>query len=233
MGCTSFKKSSNFTFDDGNNIYKNTSADSQLVMRFNNLEIVTDEWGVVYAEDAYIIFYDIANKLYGEIDISDEIIESYSWSILKNGTEVELFSGFNNFYGVGPKLKRELREPRINRLCEKYQDIVELDLNILKDKLNFFLMKTPRSFDERLRKAELRVEIKEFILESKNSKLIEDVIKLIYRLKDEIYISIPDSKKFHKEHPNFFDDHFAELELYKNRNETKKVLLSSKKGHLL
>lgn len=116
QGCTSARKPSNFVFEDGFHIYKFTSADSQLLMKFNNSEIVIEDWDVIYADNAYGIFSDIAKKIYGDVDeehITDEIkgvnktIESYSWSLLNDKGEVELFSGFNNFFGVGSKLAKD------------------------------------------------------------------------------------------------------------------------------
>ena len=48
-GCTGAKTPTNFEFFDGNHVYRYTSADSQLLMNFNNTDIVKDKWDVVYA----------------------------------------------------------------------------------------------------------------------------------------------------------------------------------------
>ena len=77
-GSTSKSNITNFTFTDGNHQYKYTSSDSQLYMKFNNKDIVVDEWKVIYADKAYDIFKDISNKVYTQ-DLNNEnkVTESY------------------------------------------------------------------------------------------------------------------------------------------------------------
>lgn len=223
-GCTSNKHPLNFTFDDGNHIYKYTASDSQLLMKFNNLEIKVDEWDVVYADDAYSIFSDIANKIYGEVD-NDKIMESYSWSLLNNDGEVEIFSAFNNFYGVGPKLARNDRIPRIDKIYNTYKNEENLEMDKLKEMLTTFMMDTARTDVLRKKKAKLRNHIIRDVFKTENEKLINEINKLVYRPVNELYIPIPNSKKFHKEHPNFFGDGIGE---FKVNEETGKATESLK-----
>lgn len=168
-GCTSARNPSNFVFEDGFHIYKFTSADSQLLMKFNNHEIIIENWDVIYADDAYGIFSDIAKKIYGDIDkgyaideIKEEnkIIESYSWSLLNDEGKVELFSGFNNFFGVGSKIARDKREERIDKICDTYKEEIDFKKNHLKDLLRDFLVKPAPTLNEKMEKVNLREEIK-------------------------------------------------------------------------
>ena len=109
IGCSSAKNPANFIFTDGKHEYKYTSADSQLYMKFNNKGIVLDTWNVKYAEDAYGLFSDIADKIYGikkDTNVGrDNIRESYAWKI-----EVHRYSGFNGFFGVGSKMGTDARD---------------------------------------------------------------------------------------------------------------------------
>ena len=61
IGCTTARKPTNFVFTDGNHTYRFTSADSQLLMDFDNEAIVKETWQVKYADDAYGLFSDIAD----------------------------------------------------------------------------------------------------------------------------------------------------------------------------
>ena len=83
-------------------------------MKFNNKGIVLDTWNVKYAEDAYGLFSDIADKIYGikkDTNVGrDNIRESYAWKI-----EVHRYSGFNGFFGVGSKMGTDAREGKINK----------------------------------------------------------------------------------------------------------------------
>ena len=228
-GCTSSRHPSNFIFDDGNHTYKYTAADRQLQMKFNNLEIVVDEWDVVYAEDAYSIFSDIANNIYGNAD-NDKIIESYSWSLLNNDNEVEMFSGLNNFYGVGPKLARNYRIPRVEKICRTYENEENLEIDKLKGMLTTFMMDTARTDVLKKKKAELRNQIICDVFKTENEKLINDINKLVYRPVNELYIPIPNSKKFHNEHPNFFGNGIGKFEVDEETGkETKSLKLPPEK----
>ena len=89
-GCTSPKNPTNFDFSDGNHRYRFTSADSQLLMDFDNFNIIQENWDVVYADDAYSLFANLANQIYG--DTSPKMTESYAWMITNANGEVESFS---------------------------------------------------------------------------------------------------------------------------------------------
>ena len=126
VGCSSPRNPANFTFSDGKHTYRYTSADSQLYMKFNNEEIVLETWPVRYAEDAYSLFSEIADRIYGEKTEKIEKIsesnvkESYSWKI-----NVQRYSGFNSFNGVGSKMGSDIREGRVNRINEAYKDTIK------------------------------------------------------------------------------------------------------------
>ena len=95
-------------------------------MKFNNEEIVLETWPVRYAEDAYSLFSEIADRIYGEKTEKIEKIsesnvkESYSWKI-----NVQRYSGFNSFNGVGSKMGSDIREGRVNRINEAYKDTIK------------------------------------------------------------------------------------------------------------
>lgn len=210
LGCTSVKNPSNFVFTDGKHTYKYTSADSQLYMKFNNSHIIVDEWDVVYAKDAYSIFSEIGDKVYSSKDTTShkpkvKISESYSWSILNKSGNIEKFSGFNSFYGVGSKLSSDSRKKRCDNLYKKYITIVDkIILDKIYSELKSFLLKTATNNIEREIKVLQRDELMRSVKKTQNSELESDIVKLVYRPMNEMYIPIPNSKKFHKEHPNFF-----------------------------
>ncbi len=204
IGCTGAHTATNFEFTDGINKYKYTSADSQLFMYFDNENIIKEKWKVNYVDDAYKIFHEIANK----INLRNNNInkfESYSWLITNSDGEVELFSGFNSFYGVGSKIKFDDRQKRINEIKNNFTGII--NENILNDvikKLNSFLLERAYNYAGRLKKVEIRKCIINELNVSNNQEFKDAVLKLIFRPKDEIYIPIPDSRNFHEQHPDFF-----------------------------
>lgn len=213
LGCTKADKPTNFDFTDGNHRYKYTSADSQLLMDFDNKEIVVEKWDVKYAEDAYAIFENIASKVYSEPEQLVE--ESYCWKITNEDGEVERFSGFNSFYGTGSKMSLSERNPRIDRLFDKYRDVIDnADLKAVTDKLRTYLVE--KSSDPlKQDKIDLRNEIKHDLESLGNKEFEDDVLKLVYRPVSELYIPLPDSKNFHKAHPDFFSKGLGNLNLSK------------------
>ena len=225
VGCTGTNTPTNFDFTDGIHYYRFTSADSQLLMNFHNKDIVLEEWTVVYAEDAYKIFSEIANKLFicETQDNEEEVItESYSWSLLNEQGEVELFSGFNGFFAIGSKLSKNDREDRIKRFEEKFKnDIQETDLNTIIKGIKHFLLDESKTKESKLEKVSIRDEIVSIAKNSGEESLYQDVVDILYRPKGELYIPLPKSRKFHKEHPHFFTK--SELRFSdKGRNETPK-----------
>lgn len=234
IGCTSPRNPTNFLFTDGNDVYKYTSADSQLLMRFNNDKIVVDEWDVIYADDAYDIFSNLAEKIYGDvsnkINMENTPIESYSWSLLNSKGEVELFSGFNSFFAVGSKLAKNVREARINKICEAYQERVNCDMEQLKDLLYEFLITPAPTVDAKKVKVTLRNRIKNIVKQTQNENMLDEICKLLYRPMDEMYIPIPNARRFHKEHPNFFGREIGTFKMDEKTNEeTSKLALVPEK----
>lgn len=218
IGCTSAKNPTNFVFTDGIHTYKFTSADSQLLMKFNNSEIVKDEWDVIYADDAYSIFAEIANRIYGK---ENEVIESYSWSLLNKYGEVELFTGFNSSFAIGQKLGKTEREKRISKIYEKYKNQINSNLlNKIINKLHHFLMDPAPSMNDKMDKVKLRYSIQDDALSVNNSFFLEEINKLLYRPVNELYIPIPNAKEFHSKHPDFFG-----LDIGRFKDGTDKLLL--------
>lgn len=201
-GCTSKNNPTNFTFFDGNHRYRFTSADSQLLMDFKNNDIIVDQWNVKYADDAYAIFSDIADKIYGKQKeiISPKVIESYSWHI-----EVHPFSGFNSFFGVGSKMAKSQREKKINIIKEKYKNTVDkVTFNEIMKLLTDYLLTNASTSFEKQKKVEVRNSILSELKNTYNDNFKEELLKIIYRPLNEMYIPIPNAKEFHLKHPDFF-----------------------------
>ena len=223
IGCTSSKNPTNFSFKDKHHTYKYTSADSQLHMKFNNKDIVIEKWDVIYAEDAYNIFSDIAADIYA--DHEENYAESHSWSLLNEKGEVELFSGFNSFYGVGSKL---IQTERKGKIASIYAEIAETEPMIIADSLNerltdFLAVKASTDKDRR-RKANLRYDIIKDSENLSNYSIRSKIEKLVYRPANEMYIPIPNSKNFHKQFPDFFGKNYAEFKIDdKTGKETSKL----------
>ena len=196
LGCTSAKTPTNFEFSDGKHTYRFTSADSQLLMNFDNSSIIQENWNVKYVEDVYSVF----EKLYTDLKKEADIAESYSWLLTNKCGEMEMSSGFNNFYGTGSKLAKEQRSNRISDLVRKYRNQVSEELLSKTEKdLKLFLISSSLSSEE---KASLRNKICSYT--SENSELNDDIKKLLYRPISEMYIPIPKSREFHENNPDFF-----------------------------
>lgn len=202
IGCTDKKHPSNFVFSDGKNIYKYTSADSQLYMHFDNENIIEETLEVKYIKDAYQYLKNIGKDIYGYeystvTDTMPEITESYSWFIYNKTGEVEKYSGFNSFYGLGSKLPKKLRKQKIENLKKKYSQIIDKDsLSYVCELLSDFLLNKPSE--------EKRETIKMQAYMINNPDFINDIFKIIFRPPNEMYIPLPNAKQFHKEHPDFF-----------------------------
>lgn len=228
LGCTGKNYPTNFYFKDGKHVYKYTAADSQLHMNFNNKKIVCEEWDVKYADDAYSVFGKIADMVYPEdasfgmvaepIDFYtvnskfQEPSETYCWTIWNKNGETELYSGFNSFYGTGSKMGKSQRKQRVQRLKEKYTDKIEpVILKKIDDGINSFLLEPAPSMADKALKTRLRAYIVGLAKATDNKNFVEEVTKILYRPMDEMYIPIPDSAQFHKNHPNFFGKDFGKL----------------------
>lgn len=223
IGCTGNKNPTNFNFTDGNHVYRFTSADSQLLMDFKNSEIVKEVWDVKYADDAYSLFSNLSNQIYGSEDNKKHIIESYSWMITNKKDMVELFSGFNSFYGVGSKMPMKERDKAIDRIRYTYQSVVDETMLLrITEYLTTYLKGTADTAYKKLGKIELRETIMNQVDEVDNPEFKTAVSKLLYRPYNEMYIPIPNSKAFHTAHPHFFGKNIGTF-----KDDGKKLALSA------
>jgi hypothetical protein len=219
LGCTSPKKPTNFKFKDGKHVYKYTPADSQLYMDFQNKNIIVDSWKVVYLDNPYKVFSDIADKIEGKntesklvntivktVKSQPKIEKSYSWLLTNKDDEVEKFSGFNNFFGVSSKLAKEDRPKRIIALKDKFYHQKNALISEIISDLEKYLLTSAPSKEKKEQKAEFRNNILAKLSKVKNQELKNDALKLLFRTHQEMYIPIPDSKNFHKSNPKFFVD---------------------------
>ncbi|MCQ2551268.1 MAG: hypothetical protein MJ146_03680 [Clostridia bacterium] len=230
VGCTNKKNPSNFVFEDGKHTYKYTPADSQLYMKFDNRNIVCEEWDVKYADDATLAFEEIAERIYRESDkkINPElefeytsmsspeyeknISESYCWTIWNKNREVEISSGFNSFYGTGSKRSKKNggREKAIASFKGKYDEVIpDKVLEEVEIGLYEYLLSTDN--EVKRNKSFIRETLVEYAKGTENEDLINDLNKLVFRPVNEIYIPIPNSVQFHEEHPNFFGKGFGQF----------------------
>ncbi|GAB6681931.1 hypothetical protein ACRPLU_04200 [Streptococcus uberis] len=206
LGATSLDKPMNFKFTDGRHVYKYTFADSQLLMAFNNKEIIVESWDVDYIEDPFYLFENLHTLVTKEAD--DNIEMTVSWMIPNKNLEVEASSGFNGFNG-GSKLSRKngYREKRIADLLDQFFSYLTKDqLNYLNESLYQLLIPKYRTNEETRKMREDRQEFMSNIESFASPELLVAIEKLIYRDANEVYIPIPDSINFHKAYPNFFGD---------------------------
>lgn len=198
IGCTSKKTPANFSFEDGNHQYRFTHADSQLYMDFHNDDIIKENWTVKYAEDAYAIFSDIANRI--NLQEENDIIDSACWKI-----DINRYSGFNAFNGVGSKMPTSQREKRLKSLNNKYRTIVPPEEweEIYKN-LRLFLLTSSDNAKLKADKENLRNRILNAVDSIKNIDLSNDIRNTVYRPMNELYIPVHRSKAFHTNHPDFF-----------------------------
>lgn len=198
-GCTSPKNPANFEFEDGQHRYKYTPADSQLYMDFQKAETM-DVWNVIYVEDAYKIFEELGHNIYASSADTKHITEEYIWPIV-----VHPYSGFNSFYGTGSKLGTEGKTKRLLSLDDKYAGTVS-NYNMFRPLIERYLLSPDITRNE---KETLRTEIVQTIKTSTDKDFVADVIKLLYRPVNEIYIPIPSSARFHTQHPDFFGENIG------------------------
>lgn len=212
-GCSTAENPTNFIFSDGHHRYKYTSADSQLLMSFDNNNIVKEKWDVKYLPNPFDIFIQLTDFLYEEERISNEFLsnkrdkirESFSWSLLNPEGKIEPYSGLNSFFGVGSKISLKQRSSVIDRTIENYYSKISSDVLFnVKDKLRSYLLEKAISREEKVKKEAIRKEITDIVMSEQNKAFIESILKLLYRPLNEMYIPIPNSKKFHALHPSFF-----------------------------
>ena len=205
-GATSLKTPTNFKFNDGKHFYKYTSADSQLYMNFKNKDIILEEWELEYVKDPFYIFENL--HLLSKKSEENKILQTVSWMIANKDGKVEESSGFNAFDGSS-KIGKSSREKRIKKV-EKYlsDNFCVEDRNIIIDLLKKILIENTKTAEKKL----LRSKLINFIGNLNDDYLTNEIEKMVYRPVGEVYIPIPDSKKFHKNFPDFFAKDAGKLE---------------------
>lgn len=196
-GCTTVKNPQNFMFTDGIHEYKWSATDSQLSMKFNNTEIVLEQWPVHYVEDAFSFFERMGNNA------SKKSKESHSWML-----DVQPYSGFNAFMGQ-PKMARkdQAREKWIASLEKIYAvDLTEAQLTELDSQLKALLLSNWNNAEKRPEMVKLRQQLIDYVRGLHNNELLEKIQKRVYRPSDELELRIPNSREFHQRYPHFFTD---------------------------
>ena len=202
LGPSGKNNPTNFRFTDGQHTYKYTAADSQLHMTFHNKEIVVDTWDIDYVEDPFYIFENL-HTLKSE-EIEDQIIDTVSWVMTDRNGQVEENSGFNAFNG-GAKLAKKDRLSRIQKIQEEFADqLSSEELAFVTYSLEEVLLKKWSSKEEKAEMKKIRTALMDFARQSGIDKFSDKIEKLVYRPVSEVYIPLPDSKKFHNDRPDFF-----------------------------
>ncbi|MDE9829487.1 hypothetical protein [Staphylococcus delphini] len=215
QGCTNLKNPTNFNFTDGIHNYRYTSSDSQLYMIFDNNNIIVESWPIKYVKNPLKVFENI--ELSPSLKRDDSILESYSWVIYKENGTIYENSGFNSFDGR-PKAPSGSREKRINKILTKYKrDLSDDQYQYVSSTLNQLI------FDKSLNTKDYK-KIRSKFLNDINTfgsiKLVEDIKSFILRPKKEVYIPLPNSKKFHTNNPDFFG---KDIGLFKDDGKTLKL----------
>ncbi|HEL2739066.1 TPA: hypothetical protein UDO34_001906 [Streptococcus suis] len=201
-GATSLKTPTNFAFTDGQHDYKYTAADSQLHMTFHNKEIVVDTWDVDYVEDPFYIFENLHTL--STVEKESQVLDTVSWLITDKHGHVEENSGFNAFNG-GAKLAKKDRLTRIQKIQEEFaSQLTSEELAFVTYSLEEILLKKWSTKEEKAEMKKIRSDLMSFAQESGIERLSEKLEKLVYRPVSEVYIPLPDSKKFHDARPDFF-----------------------------
>lgn len=214
LGCTKANNPTNFDFYDGNHTYRYTSADSQLLMNFHNKDIVKDIWDVKYADDAYDIFASLGEKILQE---KESQAESYSWFITDNDGDMNLFSGFNGFYGVGAKMgfskMYAQAKKKIPELIDKYsmQISKEHQQKFQEKALKFFSLDA-KTDEEKQIKVQYRNEVVSELESINIEELTKTLIPMLFRPMNEMYIPLPNARIFHQKHPDFFGKNIAKMD---------------------
>ncbi|MGL5898638.1 MAG: hypothetical protein ACRCZW_03090 [Lactobacillaceae bacterium] len=194
--CKRLSNPTNIDFDDGIHHYHYTSADSQLLMSFNNEKNTIDEWPVHYIADAFSFFENMNSIVKKQ---KSNIIESHCWYI-----EVKEFSGFNAFNGQS-KLTRQNnnRERWIKRISDYVDGRISRKkqaelINLLKMLLLHEWKKDNKEEMLKYRKKLLT------LLDGLDVDIMDKVKNVVLRPANEIEIRIPKSYKFHTKFPKFF-----------------------------
>lgn len=221
LGSTVFRNSANFKFTDGQHIYKYSDADSQLFMNFHNKEIIVDTWQVDYVADAFSFFENLDIES-SELSKEIQVVESVSWMIANKQGDVEESSGYNGFDGATKLAKTDnYREKRISSFQEKYKNkISESDMNYIITYLQDILLKTYPLKEDKKKMKQIRSELRDKLDAIDNENIKKDIFAMVYRPVSEMYIPIPESRKFHDNNPNFFGENIGTF-----KKETKKLAL--------
>lgn len=194
----------NFKFSDGTHVYQYNSADSQLLMSFkgtdgsakSNAAIAVEKWPITYIEDAFSFFSNLDSNAPQFKD--DHIAQTFTFMI-----KPERRSGFNSWFGA-PKEK-------LSKAKSKYTDVINLASkypNLPNDwtqKFEEVALGNFQSEEDKLHRESLRQELIECI--DNNSKLFHATTIALWRDYEnpyEVYIPIPNSKKFNDQYPDFF-----------------------------
>ncbi len=227
LGCTKTDRPTNFDFTDGYHEYRYTSADSQLLMLFDNENIVKETWNVKYANDAYEIFKSIAKQVFSD----KKLIESHCWKLYEEDCDVPLFSGFNSFYGVGSKLGQSFSS-RIHSILQKFKSIIENeDYIFIKNSLSQYINFRATTKEKRLKKSQMRQDFFDYVLKLNIEEFSIELKNVLYRPENELYIPIKNSVKFHQNFPDFFVKGFGNL--IKINNKWKSSLLKEQRKFTL
>lgn len=216
LGCTNANNPSNFKFTDGIHEYKYAAADSQLFMSFHNRDIIVDSWDVHYVKDALSFFESLDHKeVVGQMAVAEEPgsyyskpkYESYSWTFIDKNGQVPTRSGINEFNSQS-KQSKPARKKQIQSLIKKYDQVLSKEeLTKFSEGLQEILLPEKSNSEFVKRADELKHALYLDAASQKNNAFFEDTLKLLYpRPLNEVYIPIPDSKKFHTQHPDFFGE---------------------------
>lgn len=216
--CTSVKHPTNISFSDGIHNYRYTSADSQLLMSFENNEIILEEWPVEYIEDAFAFFesMDTISSI-----AQSKVIESHSWYI---EIEKQKFSGFNAFYGQSKLNRGRDRENKIKKLeSELPTKASKKQRKEFSNLIRKILLSNWNADDKKAEMLKYRNKLVSLLNEINDNEFKYDITNVVFRPVNELEIRIPKAKKFHLAFPHFFvdcDDLF--------QDEKRKTLISDK-----
>ncbi|GMC03605.1 hypothetical protein K5E_23910 [Enterococcus thailandicus] len=221
LGATSIRNATNFKFTDGRHTYKYADADSQLFMNFHNREIVVDTWDVSYVQDAFAFFENLHEDTI-KLPETKPLGQTVSWMIANEKGIVEESSGYNGFDGATKLAKaNNYRENRIGSFYESFKNILAKDdMNIIISYLKEILLKDYPTKEDKREMKRVRNKLKGKLISIGNEKVKTDIFSMVYRPVTEMYIPIPESRKFHDENPDFFGENIGTF-----KNGTQKLAL--------
>lgn len=197
--CTSTKHPTNISFSDGIHKYRYTSADSQLLMSFDNDQIILDEWPVKYIEDAFSFFENMDTL---SSNTQSKVIESHSWYI---EIEKQKFSGFNAFYGQSKSARGKARENKIKKLESKLPtNASKKQKETFSNLIRKILLGNWNSDDKKAEMLRYRNKLVSLLNEINNDEFKYDILNVVFRPANELEIRIPKARKFHLAFPHFF-----------------------------